>query len=47
MLIRDKVKLILGGPGAYRDMVIQYNADGFGRDAFDAVVECKALMKEV
>jgi len=45
--VRDKVKLILGGAGAYRDMVILYNADGFGRDAFDAVVECKALLKEV
>jgi 5-methyltetrahydrofolate--homocysteine methyltransferase len=45
--VRDKVKFVLGGAGAYRDMVIQYDADGFGRDAFDAVVECKALMKEV
>jgi 5-methyltetrahydrofolate--homocysteine methyltransferase len=45
--IRDKVKFVLGGAGAYRDMVIQYDADGFGRDAFDAVIECKALMKEV
>ncbi|WP_287589006.1 B12-binding domain-containing protein [Candidatus Borrarchaeum sp.] len=45
--VRDKVKYIIGGAGAYRDMLIQYNADGFGRDAADAVRECKRLIGAV
>jgi len=35
---------MLGGAGAYRDMIIQYSFDGFGRDAADAVVEAKKLI---
>jgi methylmalonyl-CoA mutase cobalamin-binding domain/chain len=42
--IRADVNYILGGAGAYRDMIVQYDADGFGRDAADAVIECKRLV---
>ncbi|MFX1520266.1 MAG: B12-binding domain-containing protein [Promethearchaeota archaeon] len=42
--VRGQVKYVLGGAGAYRDMIIQYEADGFGRDASDAVLECKRLL---
>ncbi len=44
--MRDDVKLMLGGAGAYRDMIIQYGFDGFGRDAVDAVAESKKLLQE-
>jgi 5-methyltetrahydrofolate--homocysteine methyltransferase len=45
--LRDKVKLMLGGAGAYRDMVIQYGFDGFGRDALDAVAESKKMLEDL
>jgi len=44
--LRDNVKLMLGGAGAYRDMIIQYGFDGFGRDAVDAVRESKKLLED-
>jgi len=44
---RDKVKLMVGGAGAYRDMILQYSFDGFGRDAYDAVMQAERLLKDL
>jgi methanogenic corrinoid protein MtbC1 len=44
MGLRSKFKVILGGGPVTRDYALKVGADGYGKDAFDAVDEAKKLL---
>jgi methylmalonyl-CoA mutase cobalamin-binding domain/chain len=44
MGLRGKFKVILGGGPVTRDFAVKIGADGYGKDAFDAVDEAKKLL---
>ena len=44
MGLREQFKVILGGGPVTRDYAVKIGADGYGKDAFDAVDEAKKLL---
>jgi 5-methyltetrahydrofolate--homocysteine methyltransferase len=42
--VRDRVKIMLGGPPLTLRYAKSVGADGYGKDCFDAVVQAKALL---
>ena len=42
--IRDKFKVIIGGGPVRQDWADKIGADGYGKDALDAVKVCKKLV---
>lgn len=45
--IRDKVKTMVGGAAVTKDYADKIGADGYGRDAFEAITVAERLMKEI
>lgn len=42
--VRNKVKVIIGGAGVYRDDLLRFGADAYGYDAAEAVEVCLRLV---
>jgi len=45
--LRDKVKVLIGGPVTSKEWAKEIKADGWATDAFDAVKEANKLMREL
>lgn len=44
--VRDKVKILIGGPPINSEFAKRIGADAYGKDAWDAVEKAKELLKE-
>lgn len=43
--LRDKIKIIVGGAPVTAEIAAQFGADAYGKDAYDAVPQCRKLME--